>query len=394
MPAVRTRCPPIFAVLLVLTACAEMPLPRPPALPSLAPTSAPALGDPPTTSALLADPDPASPVDPPPLAEPLAPATRSFAVVALPKVSPLVAVDGRGPGDVWLLGEGGEVVRWDGTRAARKASPRCATRTLQTIAGTARYEVYEPRYLHLAVTPSEVILGGVKVVYGFRGGTTLTMESRSRDGVRWSCDEASGVGASLPFFAGGALLRMDALHNGGLSADGRPLPLPSGAQVFEPLLAGRSDRDIWLGSRRFAPIVHYDGITWTRSSPGLGYVADLWADDTGTAWAVGTRAEAKTDADPAGDVAVRWDRGARTWVPLPVPAGFRARVVRGAGSRDVWFFGDEAFYQWDGASLRRAEPALASVRAAWADAGGDLWVVGADAKKRGAAARSPRGGAR
>jgi hypothetical protein len=61
-----------------------------------------------------------------------------------------------------------------------------------------------------------------------------------------------------------------------------------------------------------------------------------------------------------------------------VPQDFRATLVRGTGERDVWFLGAKGFYQWDGATLRRAEAPLGAVDDAWVGPSGEMWVVGAD----------------
>ena len=91
-----------------------------------------------------------------------------------------------------------------------------------------------------------------------------------------------------------------------------------GAQV---MLAGRSADDLWLYNPKGGQALHGNGIGWEARPTGLSGMSDLWVDETGSAWVLGSR----MDESPG---VLRWDLATGAWRRLPTPTDLSAvRVV-------------------------------------------------------------------
>lgn len=372
--------PPLrLALLLALAACASPPpAASPQPEPPLAITPPPAPSAAPRGSVLVDDDLPA---DPAPLPAPAAPSSRRFVPVALPHVSELQAIGGRGPRELWMVGVEREVLFWDGARAVRRTSPQCVTRQRWVDnQGRAHLEKVETKYTRIVAPPGEVFLMGQRVVTFTRGWVNINVTARSRDGARWRCEEAGGY-ARRRWMAGGALYEVEDYADGYFTVDGRRLPAPLTQNANGLILAARSDRDLWMANAEH--VWHWNGIAHGERPTGMMKVIDLWVDEAGVAWVIGRvdRPSPRVDVSGEANAAARWDAAARRFRHIAVPAEFGATRVMGTSGQDVWFFAAGGWFQWDGERLRRAEPALDKVDDVWAEPGGEIWAVGGRGEK-------------
>jgi len=205
-------------------------------------------------------------------------------------------VSGQGAGDVWAVGDHGEVVRWDGSS--------WSSTTAETDASLSNVWVNGPDDAWVIAYP----------------GTLLHW-----DGLVWSTGFSTtkwtiGLWGSAPnnLWAvgdGGTILHYD----GGWSAWASP------TTVFLNRVWGTAANDVWAVGDS-GPILHFDGTTWAPS-PGItgGYLG-VWASSPANAWAVGY----------AGAIA-HWD-GAR-WSTVTSPTSSHLYAVWGSGPDDVWAVG-------------------------------------------------------
>ncbi len=100
-------------------------------------------------------------------------------------------------------------------------------------------------------------------------------------------------------------------------------------------------RAIWLEVvTKGAHVYRFDSGRWVLDNPPVGSIGDMWADPSGTVWAITGYALSKHD-------------GSR-WTMVPVPEGFRPRRMTGASAKDIWFVGgSEKIFQFDGAKWHR-----------------------------------------
>jgi hypothetical protein len=352
-----------------LAACASPPaIPASP--PPEPPSVAPAASAEPRASVLVVDP---VALDPEPEAAPPEPVAGRFVPVDLPRVSALEAIGGAGPKDLWMVGADREVIHWDGARAARTASPRCVSRTQWMDAGGRWHpETADTDYHAIAAWRGEVLLQGSHI----KGQIPIQVTARSRDGAAWECAMVGGLGTRR-WVIGGALFEIEANASGFFLVDGRRLPSPMGQNELDMLLAARTDRDLWLAD--YSRVWHWNGVAHEPRSPRMARVIDLWVDETGAAWVLGRARAPEDPRQPASDRAdalARWDPAAGRFRRVAVPRGFEATIIRGTSARDVWMFGSEAWFHWDGERVRRAPPALDGVGGVWSEIGGELWVAG------------------
>lgn len=343
------------------------PAPGPTALIDAAPT--------PSTSASTLAVDPA----PSPSVAALASATRRFEPIALPSMGAVLAVDGRGPKDVWMLGENSALLRWNGARAERQKAPSCPSHVVMSFAGSKpRSYDAEPVYRRLTVAPREIIVGGPRSAWGYRGSYTVFVEARSRGGSAWSCGMANGFGTPIHRAAGDGVLDILRVGQPSFAIDDRPAPVPDDMSSEESLLVARSSDDVWIGSPLYASLWHWNGVAWNPRPAAIATLFDLWTDESGAAWVLGSTAKNARE----GDLVLRWDLAAKAWRSVPLPPDLRATRLGGTSARDVWLFGTKAWFQWDGVALRRADALLGEVNATWSTATGELFVVGADRTKK------------
>jgi hypothetical protein len=120
-------------------------------------------------------------------------------------------------------------------------------------------------------------------------------------------------------------------------------------------LTGTSANDVYVladhgdGPDENHTIYHWDGKSWSSSygpvPPGL---SGMFADGTGTVWAVGIQAENK------GPLLLRMTHSG--WAPVFVPGSLSLRSVWGSAPDDVWLGGAGVLFHWDGKALTQVAP--------------------------------------
>ena len=89
---------------------------------------------------------------------------------------------------------------------------------------------------------------------------------------------------------------------------------------------------------------------WMRDDPPHQQIADMWADPSGTVWAIigfySAVLQARTPLDP-GFVLGKHD--GKRWSVVPVPEDFTPHKLTGSSATDLWFVGgSEHIFQFDG----------------------------------------------
>jgi hypothetical protein len=381
--------------LAALSACGEVPLPRP--AEPLPPTAAAASAALPRLGLVGAD----GPPD-----EGLSEGTVSaftvrFEPVPLPPGTPtIVDVRGRDERDVWLLAGNGQVLRWDGARLVDRGTPHCLVESCcGTLVDCAKQPAMckkpavdsarEVTWSHLVLTPGEVVARTVVDTGGMRGSV---VEARLGANGRWSCEQgkddrvypgSAGRGDGLRAFElslGGASFHFEGpavLVNsyGGhlLLADGRRVPLPAAVQqqgvgVPRARFTARAPDDLWLYADD-GRVWRGNGLGWAPQPTDLNFVADLWFAAPSSVWLLGAMEEGQEQL-----IRRDLDKGGGQCFETP-----GAEHMLGDG-RDFWLLGTEVLYHWDGAALRRTESPLEldDFGRSWRGPSGELWLVGSD----------------
>ena len=94
---------------------------------------------------------------------------------------------------------------------------------------------------------------------------------------------------------------------------------------------------------------------WLRDEPPIRSIGGMWADPTGTVWAIigfySGVLQSNSSLDP-GFLLGKHD-GTR-WSVVPVPEDFRPRHITGSSATDIWFVGNsEHILQFDGTNWHR-----------------------------------------
>lgn len=93
-----------------------------------------------------------------------------------------------------------------------------------------------------------------------------------------------------------------------------------------------------------------EGSRWIRDEPPYPVIGDMWADPTGTVWAIigfySAVLQARTPRDP-GFVLGKHD--GKHWSVVPVPEDFTPHRLTGSSATEIWFVGgSEHIFQFDG----------------------------------------------
>jgi hypothetical protein len=226
-----------------------------------------------------------------------------------------------GPADVWVAGEHGLVLHWDGSRW----SAQRLTGDLHTVWGRARDDIWingcRNNFYHWngaawSRTPNPVPpdhAGECTKLWGASATDVLAVGGRTSlrwNGAAWTkaAHPIGGAGRDTPAFASVSALwgppaSRDVWAVGGEASgpsfDGWPLVLRGTAGRWDKLPApqteghlyavwGDRDDDVWaVGSKGL--ILHWDGAAWTREESGVAETLMSIHGAGGTAWIVGER---------------------------------------------------------------------------------------------------------
>src|SRR6266571_7479780 len=272
------------------------------------------------------------------------------------------AVWGAGANDVFVVGAGGKILHYNGTRWA--AQPSGTASTLAGVWGSSGSDVFA------------VGRGGRILHYD---GTTWTAQPSGTPNIPQNIlTGVWGSSGSDVFVVGGGLVT--GLFNTILHYDGTTwTEQPSGiANVVLSGVWGSSGSDVFaVGSS--GTILHYDGTNWAAQPSGLNTHIGLngvWGSGGSDVFAVGG------GPSPTGDlVSTILHYDGATWtaqVPPPTPGGAGLIGAWGSSGSDVFAVGDGgAIVHYNGTSwatqVSGFDGNLASV---WGGSASDVFVVG------------------
>ena len=265
-------------------------------------------------------------------------------VTALPKQVTFSAVWGSSPTDVWVAGEAGSLLHWNGSTWSAVASG--TTSALRALSGTSAKNVWA---------------AGLE-------GTLLHF-----DGTAWSAAQKTGAPWSpasgpneRPIYALLALPnQLWAGGSGSRSFDGSTWTEPHhGSHLPTMALWGADSSNLWeVGLQGM--VNRWDGHHWQRAGGEVGpNFFGIWGSAANDVWVVGS----------SGAI-VHWND-----TPTPVASGTKndLHAVRGFGAKDVWAVGDQGtILHWQGSAwVSSKSPSPNALLSVWGASARDLWIVG------------------
>jgi hypothetical protein len=292
------------------------------------------------------------------------------------------AVHGSGPDNIWIVGDEGMALRWDG-KAWSATAPNTID-DLKAVFVSAPDDVWvaSPRQLYhwdgakwtMAATPT---MRNFTALWGTSGSDVwaIGMPRAVRwDGKSWrnetmpsTARAIAGVSTDDLWIVGDSGLLSHRVE-GEWVDQRKPLWMDSDEEEFSPSsIGGSGPKDIWIGSGNMRRILHGDGRDWVVMRIPIDVTA-IWANSPTDAWAVGS------DDDRA--AIVRWD-GTQWKIHYREDRSMTA--IWGRGPDDMWVAGDEGLMlRFDGERWNpvrtKTEDGFYSI---FGTASGDLWAVGA-----------------
>jgi hypothetical protein len=254
-----------------------------------------------------------------------------FSKLAVPTQLYLYGIWGSGRDDVWAVGEAGVILHWDGQRWSTPG--RVSDADLKAV---------------WAAGPDDAWAVGTKgAILRVSGGVASLLPSGTEKDLK-------GVWGSAPkdVWIGGEGVVLRSV-NGQLSPTAA-VPLHDFTHV-----RGTAPDDVWL----VAPggTQHFDGQSWTTIDPGMP-VVDLWPLSRDEVWATTFQK------------ALRWTRATGKWTSFPATV---YDSVWGAAPDYVWVGGSAGLQRLDGMAVRPLErPEPESYAALWGAGRDDFWAVG------------------
>jgi hypothetical protein len=224
--------------------------------------------------------------------------------------SPLNAVWGAGPGDIWVVGYNGTVLHRVGETFSRIPIPGTATPTLNAVYGTGPNDVW--------------FTGAMRTVLHW-DGTRINDEGA---GIVTELNAVTATSATDVWVAGNA----GSIYRRVGQTWVRQAEGMTGAVLYG-IWAG-SNQDVWAVGDGVA--LHFDGSGWTTTSLGAGVVGHaVWGAADNDVWAVGRH--------PGGLVAHFDGNG---WTVITTPPVAALLAVRGVGANDIWAVGKEGVLRY------------------------------------------------
>lgn len=304
----------------------------------------------------------------------------------------LRALWGASDNDVWVVGDGGLILRWNGIDVTRVDSPTYAD--LSDVWGSGPGDVWATGY------------GALLHWDGARWSSWTSTVTDAHLNDVWGTDAGSGGPDVWAVGLGGTILRR---------AHGSWSVVASGVAVDLWGVAGSSPTDVWfVGSR--GTILHFDGRGVSSfDSHTLQNLFGVWAPSARDVWAVGANGSIvhwdgsvwSEQASPTEGPLLRIHgvSGNRPYAVDHFPYGVARAFEQNADHQwskvspelvhdarfrgapldgvDPYVWGTSAnggLLSWDGSRWSSPPGArVGALRAAWASAGGDVWAVGDDA---------------
>jgi hypothetical protein len=291
------------------------------------------------------------------------------------------SVWGSGANDVWAIGSGGTIRRWDG--AVWNAVDGGTLETLNAVWGAGPNDVWiagsSASVLHGPTTWKQepVFTSGT----AFHGRMHAIWGSAAND-VRIGGQPFSTFDETLGSVGGNSLRWQAPSADGGV-----PFELLGGvdgrwADATVRAIWGTSARDIWLSldNAMMEPwargvLVHGAGdpLTWTSiDSQANVPLESIWGASASDVWAVGANGTIR-----------RHTTGSKRWAIVDdAPTTASLHAVWGTAANDVWIVGDAGtILHFDGTNWREATVALPlgrkpNLTGVWGSGPNDVWVVG------------------
>lgn len=291
-----------------------------------------------------ASPSPADDGGQPPAPPPAC--STEWCAVAAPAPTTFRCAWSSGPSDVWIGGDGGVLLHFDGKTLAKVAIG--TTEAITAIGGASATDVwigttrdqYSGTLFH---GDGKTFTPITKSDYFFAEASYLAIWARTGGDV-WFAKNTGG------------LIRKqgDAWVDSGATHDGAGYP---------DAIWGSSATDVWVADTYDAR--RFDGHAWTKNGAGA---TSLWGSGP-------------SDVYATGGALARFD-GAK-WTTIALPAGVWAAAVSGTGATDVWVVGQDAHVDaaivhgvsgtWTTSSVPAGTKRLVAVTA---PAPGEAWAVG------------------
>jgi hypothetical protein len=288
----------------------------------------------------------------------------------------LTAISGIGAADVWAVGSGGTILRWDGS--AWKSVPSGTNETLHVVwasgpndvwvAGSTATILRGPQWTPQPVfTTGTAYHGRVHALWG-----TSATDVRAGGQPFMQFDDTSSTTGNLLFRADGGWDVKEGL-------DGKY------GQATINAIWGSSANDVWIAidDGQQQPWARGTLVHGTSSSPGgpLAWTSidsqsaqpfeAIWGSSAADVWAVGL-----------GGTVCRFSAGAATWTSIAVPTTQPLRGVWGTSASDLWVVGDAGtILHFDGTTWTHATVAFPlgpkpNLTGVWGSGPNDVWVVG------------------
>lgn len=256
----------------------------------------------------------------------------------------LLGVWGSDANNLWVVGEKGTILHWDGSVWMASASPTKAK--LNGIWGSAAADIW-------AVGDAGTIL--------------------HYDGVSWNDRSVMGddlhgawglAGTGNVWTVGGTFSSQSVLRLNESSWTSVATPLET---KMNPLFGifGTDASNIWAVGDK-GTILHWDGTSWlSQTSQTTRHLKSVWASSTANIWAVG-------------EATILLKEGRSDWSVNDAPSGSSLRGVWAFDESQIWAVGDDGMllHRINGAWHALVTGTTQVIRAVWGSGPDNLWAVG------------------
>ncbi|HET9930877.1 MAG TPA: hypothetical protein VFQ35_09330 [Polyangiaceae bacterium] len=266
-------------------------------------------------------------------------------VSGLPKQVTFSAVWGASANDIWIAGESGTLLHWDGSTWTEV--PSGTQSALRALSGTSAKDVWAA--------------GLDGVLLHFDGSS---WSSTQKSGAPWS--PATGPNERPIYTVFAAPNALWAGGSGIRSFDGAKWSEPHhGSHLPTMSVWGSDAKNLWAVGLQ-GTVYRWEGHHWARAGNDMGpnFFA-IWGSAPNDIWIVGS----------AGAI-VHW--GGETHATVASGTTNDLHAVLGFSSNDVWAAGDQgAILHWQGSAwASSASPSKLGLLGIWGASAKDIWLVG------------------
>jgi hypothetical protein len=250
----------------------------------------------------------------------------------------LNSVNGNAANNVWVVGDGGFISRWNGaTWTTASSGVTTNLNSVWTLSSNDAWAVGD---------------GGVALHWN---GSAWSSPSFSGTTNRLNGVWASATNDVWAVGEVGTICRW----NGSAWAT-----VSSGVTTNLNAIWGLSSTEIYaVGNNGL--LVIWNGSTWTKDpAPVIGTCNGIWGFSSNDIWIVGSDG-----------VALNWDGG--SWIETNIPSTAHLNSVWGSATNDVWAVGDGgAARHWNGSAWSTVSAGIYPLNCVWGFSGSDTWAIG------------------